>query len=507
MIALHAPRLRVDRVDAAFAGTAIMLALASLVAAAWPSLSLRVVAPALDLALDTIALVVTTSVATLAWVRYRERRETFALYEVAAFLAFAVADGAAVLHTVAMRSDSTLTIVEPGQEQLVVFAGAHLVAAALLVVGGVQALRGRQVRHPGTIVAGTVVAVLTIAVVANLNLTLPPLISLPAGPHGAPVMTSLGGAVHLAGAVLFGIAAWMTRLIWRRDGATGDKFVAFGLMLAAFAQLHAAAIPGTHPGPVTSADVLRLGFDLVLLLAIEAEARSVLAALRRANQTLEDLRTIEVERAALGERERLSRELHDGLAQALWLAKLKIARLSSDGTLTDDARQLAGDAAAAVELGLAEARQAVLAMRIAADTEASFCSLMDRYLEDHADRFGLVVEFDCDPNLPALPARTQAELLRIAQEALSNVRRHAAASRVTVRARRLNDEIALSIIDDGRGFRPAVETDTGFGLSAMRERAGLIGGRLAIRSEPGLGTEVLVTAPIGPSPQSGGTHA
>ena len=507
MIALHTPRLRVDRVDAAFAGTAITLALVSLIAAAWPSLSLRVVAPALDLALDTVALVVTTSVATLAWVRYRERRETFALYEVAAFLAFAVADGVAVLHTVALHSDSTLSTVEPGQEQLVLFAGARLIAAGLLVVGGAQALRGHPVQHPVKVVVGTVTAVLVIAVAAHLGAPLPRLIGLPAGPHDVPVMTSLGVAVHLAGAVLFGMAAWMTRLIWRRDGATGDKFVAFGLMLAAFAQLHAATFPGTHPGPVTSADVLRLGFDLVLLLAIEAEARSVLAALRRANQTLEDLRTIEVERAALGERERLSRELHDGLAQALWLAKLKIARLSSDDSLTDDARQLTGDAAAAVELGLAEARQAVLAMRIAADTEASFCSLMDRYLEDHADRFGLTVEFDCDPNLPPLPARTQAELLRIAQEALSNVRRHAAASRVSVRARRLNGEISLSIIDDGRGFRPADETDTGFGLSAMRERAGLIGGRLAIRSEPGLGTEVLVTAPVGPSPQKGGPPA
>jgi signal transduction histidine kinase len=103
-----------------------------------------------------------------------------------------------------------------------------------------------------------------------------------------------------------------------------------------------------------------------------------------------------------------------------------------------------------------------------------------------------------------LPARTQAELLRIAQEALSNVRRHAGASRVTVRVRRMNGEISLSIIDDGRGFRPADATDAGFGLSAMRERAGLVGSRLAIRSKPGHGTEILVTAPVGPSSVQGG---
>jgi signal transduction histidine kinase len=143
-------------------------------------------------------------------------------------------------------------------------------------------------------------------------------------------------------------------------------------------------------------------------------------------------------------------------------------------------------------------------MRIAADTHTSFRSLMARYLEDHADRFGLTVEFDCPPELPPLPARTQAELLRIAQEALSNVRRHAGASRVTVRVRRMNGEISLSIIDDGRGFRPADATDAGFGLSAMRERAGLVGSRLAIRSKPGHGTEILVTAPVGPSSVQGG---
>ncbi|TAK01962.1 MAG: sensor histidine kinase [Chloroflexota bacterium] len=491
------PRRGLDPVDKVFLGTTLGLTALSIMAFAPPNPALRVVAPALDLTLDTIAMVVTMTVAGLAWIRFRERHDAFAVYQAAAFLAIALGNLGGVVGTIVTHGDSTLSTVEPGPEHLHIFAWARLLGGALIVAGGVASLRGRSPAHPRTLVLVVGLAVLALIFLVEANAPLPALVDGPTGDQVAPRMTPFGVGLHLLGAVLYGIGAWLTRLLWRRDGSIGDRYIAFGLILAAFAQLHAAVFPGTHPGPVTSADVLRLGFDIVLLLAIEAEASAIMRALRGANVALEAMRAAEVDRAAIDERTRLSRELHDGLAQALWLAKLKLARLTAESHLSADAQALAREATEAVELGLSEARQAVLAIRISADTSPHFGPLLSRYLEDHADRFGLRVEFDCRPDLPALPARTQAELLRIAQEALANVRRHAGASSVTVRVEHYRGEVLLTVADDGIGFDPASVADAGFGLSAMRERAALVGGRLTINSVPGHGTEILVVAPIG----------
>ena len=228
-----------------------------------------------------------------------------------------------------------------------------------------------------------------------------------------------------------------------------------GLLFAAFAMAIGASTAGSHPGPVTIADALWLAFNVTLLLAIEAEARVILRALRQANATLEELHAVEISRAALEERARLSRELHDGLTQDLWLAKLKIGRLSAAVGKDPEARALVSDASDAIDQGLAEAHQAVMAMRIAAAEDGSFGHLLARYTEDFEDRFGQRVRVECDPDLPELPVRTQAELLRIAQEALANVHRHADARIARIRARVEDGWFVLVIQDDGRGFEVA----------------------------------------------------
>lgn len=506
MIATFSPRGRLDPFDRAFVALIAALTVGSVALLAAPNLSIRVVAPALDLSLDTVALVVTSLVAGLAWIRFRERHEPIALYQAAAFIAIAIADASAVVMTVVLQSDSTLTTVEPGQDQLIVFAAARLLAAALLAVGASRSLAHASEPEPVLVILGSALAVVGVLAVVGLHVPLPPLVIAPSASRAAPTMTGLGVGVQVGAALLFGAAAWRTREVWRRDGAIGDRYIALGLVVAAFAQIHGAAFPTTHPGPVSTADLLRLVFDVVLLLAIEAEARVLLASLRRANLTLQELRDGEADRAALEERTRLSRELHDGLAQALWLAKLKIARLQAIPDLPPDAATAASDAADAVEVGLSEARQAVMALRIAADTKGSLSALLGHYLEEHADRFGLRIRFEADPDLPVLPARTQAELLRIAQEALSNVRRHANATSVTVRVGSSGNYVRLSVVDNGVGFDTGAPRLTRFGLAAMEERAVLIGGRLAVRSMPGDGTEIIVLAPIGGvSPGAGGS--
>ena len=495
------PAGRIERFDLLLIATVVGLAGLTAATLMVPPLRLRILAPALDLSLDTMALVITGSIALLAWVRYRERHEAFALFQSAAFLSLAIANLHAVFETIGPDGRSVLSMAEPGQGHLYVSLVARMLTAMFLVVGGFVALRGRSPGHPRLLLAGSaLLSIAAIAVVERLGAGLTDLITQVPPAAGAfepqvPSVTPIGAAVQALNAGLFGLAALVCRQLWRRDRSIGDAYVTVGLVLAAFAQLHGVITPNTHPGPVASGDLLRFGFYLSLLLAVEAEARAMMSKLQLANQTLERLRESEVERATLEERALLSRELHDGLAQDLWLAKLKVGRLSGLD-LDPEARKLVGEIGGAVELGLTEARQAVMALRIAAESEDTFGDLMAKYAQDFEDRFGLRVEFECADDLPRLPARTQAEFLRIAQEALTNARRHADATIVRVRADTEATRFRLSVMDNGRGFDQSAVQSTSFGLAAMRERAALIGGELQVITGPGNGTRVQVTAPL-----------
>jgi len=497
---------RSDRLDLALWSAVVVGAIATFAMLVSPGFHGHIVAPALDLALDSVALVVTSLVSSLSWVRYRERREASALFQSAAFLALAIADGIAVGISVVRDFAATPSVVTIGEAQLFVWTGARLLAAGLLIVGGVQSLRGGQTRHPMAVMAGTVAVMLV--VVGGVAVAGDGLTSLLAYPMPASVThqmqelahTTVGVVLEVVLAAMFFAAALVVRRVWRRDRSVTDAYLALGLIVAAFAQVQCVFYPGAHPEQVASSDLLLLAFYVVLLLGIRAGARAALEALQEANVSLERLRDVEVERAALEERARLSRELHDGLAQDLWLAKLKVGRLAASPTLTPEDRTLAEEATKAVEAGLTEARQGVIALRDSADPSQSFEDLLERYADDVVDRFGLPVEFDCDGSLPELPSRTKADLLRIVQEALSNAARHADAETIRLSVGAQDGLVSLTVEDDGRGFDAGGVPAGHVGLQVMRERAAMIGGQLTIGSSPGGGTRVIVTVPA----QAGG---
>jgi signal transduction histidine kinase len=182
------------------------------------------------------------------------------------------------------------------------------------------------------------------------------------------------------------------------------------------------------------------------------------------------------------------------MSQQLWLARLKQGRLLQEGGLSADAIVLAGDVTASIESALDEARQAILALGPAEGS--SFVEVMERYVDDFSDRFGIPAEGRIDSVVERLGPRAQAELLRIAQEALANVRKHADATRVIVKAEPTPDGLRLTVSDNGRGFEPGASGSRGYGLRSMRERAELIGATLAIESQPRDGTRVVVDVPL-----------
>jgi signal transduction histidine kinase len=498
---------RLAPLDRILIGTLAALGVMSMVPVVAPHLGVPVVAAGLDAAMDTVTTLVTLTVAALALARYRDQREPVALAQATAFLLLAFANAVALLLVVGLLDQSPW--VEhwlPGQAAIYVASFMPLLAAAVLVVGLRETLRSGSSRHVRAAIAIAVVAVLGFVLFVQVGASMLPALAspfdatsirLPAiGAGSFPVATPLGVLVRGSASALFLWAAVLSRRLYRRRPSIGDGYLTVGFVIAAFSEAFLAVYPGTYPGVVTGGDLLRIAFDVVLLLGIEADARARLGALRRASFLQERIQESEANRAAAEERARLARELHDGLAQDLWLAKLKIGRLAVLAEAGSEIEAVTGDLERAIDSGLAEARQAVMALRSAGTSETSFCELLGGYLDDVADGFGLPIEFECDADLPAIGLRAKAELLRIAQEALSNVRRHADATLVNVRVRAQDDRLTLVVRDNGRGFDTAVIEGKGFGLTSMRERASLIGGGLKVVSRPMDGTRVEVNVPL-----------
>ncbi len=360
------------RLDVALIAAVALLTLGTAATVLVPGLHVRFVAPSVDLVLDTVTTLVTLSVSVLGWIRFRERGEPVALFQAAAFLVLGIANGVSlVLVTSGLDGQAGMALSAPGQAPLYDFTLARLLAGLLLAAGAAESLRRLPSRRPRTVLFGAAGGMIALIVIVQVAAGALPSLGTVAGPGegvsstSLPAATLVGGTVQVVAAALFLLASALSRRLFLRDGSMGDGYLALGLVFAAFAQVHAAMFPSTYTGLVTGGDMLRLAFDVILLLGIQAEAGAALARLREANADLARLGAVEVERAALEERARLSRELHDGLAQDLWLAKLKTARLAvaagpragGDGVLT-------GELGAVIDSGLAEAQQAVAALRL-----------------------------------------------------------------------------------------------------------------------------------------------
>jgi signal transduction histidine kinase len=228
------------------------------------------------------------------------------------------------------------------------------------------------------------------------------------------------------------------------------------------------------------------------------EIRASRAALALTQRQL--LRSREEERA------RLARDLHDSPIQALVGMNLQLGLLltptSSKGKSEGESalRQALQDMRSQVRSLLSELRQMCTDLRPPTLDTLGLGAALRILADDWSGQTGVTVHLDlpADVSLRPLPDEAAVNLYRVAQEALANVARHAAARQVTLRLAWQGDCLALSIRDDGRGFalpkalRNLVEQGH-FGLVGMQERVELIGGQLSIESTPGRGATILVT--------------
>jgi signal transduction histidine kinase len=274
--------------------------------------------------------------------------------------------------------------------------------------------------------------------------------------------------------------------------------------------------------------MLIVGYTIVQLVSIHREQRAALAEayqqqaaahrrLQRYTATVEEL-TIS------RERNRLARELHDTLAHSLSAATVQLeAARSLWGVDPGRARQLLDEVDLTIRQGLIEARRALQALRASPLQESGLVQALHALAESAAERSGAQLERHLPDKLATdLSPMVEQGIYRIAQEALENAVRHAAARSIALRLTQDQGRLVLVVEDNGRGilaeqgipagsdaaFGAAAVSDaagrpTALGIQGMEERAGAIGGSLEIRSDEGRGTSVRLSIPLsGPSVES-----
>jgi signal transduction histidine kinase len=195
------------------------------------------------------------------------------------------------------------------------------------------------------------------------------------------------------------------------------------------------------------------------------------------------------------ERRRLARELHDETGQALTsvLLGLKAVEEAPDAV---EMRSAAAELRDLVVATLQDVRRLALELRPKALDDFGLQPALERLAQSFSEQTGIAVDVESALSDDRLPAEVETALYRIVQEALTNIVKHAQASRVSVLLTRRPRSVAAVIEDDGRGFDQGATRDGGIGLIGMRERMALLDGRLDVESTPGAGTTILAEIPL-----------
>jgi signal transduction histidine kinase len=307
------------------------------------------------------------------------------------------------------------------------------------------------------------------------------------------------------------------------------RWVAAGVVAVFFA---AGQGGGFHPLTLSMAaiwllfvfvDVFMIGVFVMLGQKTEEQNRArkgMIAELAQANQRLEEmiaentglqaqLLTQAREAGAGDERQRMAREIHDTLAQGLTgiITQLEAAQqIASDA----ERERRIGNAKRLARDSLAEARRSVQALRPQALENSRLPDALAEETARWSATSGVPAEIETTGDPRALHPEVEVTLLRVAQEALANVAKHARASRAGVTLSYMEDVVTLDVRDDGAGFDPSAPADGassngngnghagGFGLIAMQQRVRRLAGQLEIESEPGAGTAVSASLPAIP---------
>jgi signal transduction histidine kinase len=272
--------------------------------------------------------------------------------------------------------------------------------------------------------------------------------------------------------VILGIAGLNFGLVWSLTGPGTPPFMG-GLVVTL----------------IQTVIFLAVGFSISYLMNRLREQQGSLEA---ANISLSHYASTLEQLATSRERNRLARELHDTLAHTLSGLSVQLETLKAYWDVDQrTARSVLDKSAEMAHTGLEETRRALKALRASPLDDLGLALALSKLAEDAAQRSGLALEVPEITAIPPLSPDVEQCIYRIAQEAITNVVKHAGAKKLTVKLEATGQKMILTVSDDGAGFNTAKNGKTGqFGVAGMRERAELAGGELSIHSEPGHGTTV-----------------
>ena len=264
-----------------------------------------------------------------------------------------------------------------------------------------------------------------------------------------------------------------------------------------------AALQATAIETISFVFTLAMGTWITRIAEAGARHRRLLQELTAAQ---DELAAMHRDAGGTSERERLAREIHDTIAQSLTSlvmlaqrARTELARLPGDTAAVADSVDLIESTG---RDALTEARALVASMAPVSVGDADLAHTVARLADRFGRETGVLVTVDV-PGLDGafggtLDRALEVVLLRCTQEGLANVRKHSGARAVGILIRRSAEEIMLTIADDGRGLGDySPDKENGFGLSGMRDRVALVGGRLEVAAgQGGTGTELRVTLPL-----------
>lgn len=396
---------------------------------------------------------------------------------------------------VGSRSDLTVRAMEIGQ---------HAMAVLLTVVGAIRAV-GDGVPIAVAVLTGlAILAWHTAGTVLPLRSRSPKLVT----------WWLLGfAAIWIAAVVVSAEFIWLAFLIWLLAGHLLP--LTRGLPFSAIVLVVVIAAPLLHHGATSYANVLGpliggvfafgISRGYLQLLRDAGERERLVASLTSAQHEMAELQDELVlaqrKSGAIEERTRISRDIHDTVAQAVSSIRLLAHAESGRAAPASTTRTLSQIEALASD-SLSDIRRIVAALAPAELEEGALAAALQRILDRAHDETGIDTQLHVDTTLPNLPTAAEVALLRSAQSALANVRLHAAATRVVVSLIDAGDSVRLDIIDDGDGFDVAAwekrpdEASSSYGLRFMRSRLRELGGGLDIESTPGEGSAISVHLPL-----------
>ena len=412
--------------------------------------------------------------------------------------------------TAPARANATVRAMQLGQ---------HLIVLLLTAVGVVRAI-GDGTPTPAAVVCGIAVlawhtagSILAASAISNSSRLV--------------VWWLLGFAViWLAVVVVSAEFVWLAFLLWLLAGHLLP--LRWGLLFSGEVLAIVIVAPILHHGNTSYANVLGpviggvfafgISRGYLQLLRDAAERERLVASLTNAQHEMaelqDELALAQRHSGVISERTRLSRDIHDTVAQGL--SSIRLLSHAAGLRVTDSEAKLTfSQVESLASDNLGEVRRIIAALAPAELEADALAAALDRLLSRVAEETGLQGELHADASLPLLPTEVEVALLRTAQSALANVRVHAQASRVVVSLIDADDSVRLDIIDDGAGFdasewdhRASEEGASSYGLRFMRARLRELGGGLDVESAPGEGTAVTAHLPIylGPDASSGQTH-